>query len=191
MWSPWPATPWTAAGNAREAVFEAFNLTSNVTLSNRIVMLPLTRARAEIDGTPNELMSEYYEQRAGAGLIISESTAVSPTGRAFLNGPGIYTHEHAVGWKRVVEAVHRAGGRIFLQVNHCGRANNLQYLPRPVDSIGPSAVPISRTSRNITINVPRITPYLTPKAIPTEEIPVVVGDFRRQPNSRRGPISTV
>ena len=160
------------------SAFEFVNL-GTVSLANRIVMAPLTRVRAETDGTPTELMARYYGQRASAGLIISEACAVSGTGRPFLTSPGMYTHEHAVAWREVVRTVHQEEGRIFLQIYHCGRVNNLQHLPRPVPPLAPSAIPVSPHSRDITINIPRVTPYITPREIPADEIPLIVGDFRR------------
>jgi 2,4-dienoyl-CoA reductase-like NADH-dependent reductase (Old Yellow Enzyme family) len=105
-------------------LFEAASLTGGLELKNRIAMLAMTRTRAEVDGTPNELMVEHYRQRAGAGLIITESTVVSEVGRGYLHGPGMYTTEHALGWRKVVQAVHGEGGKIILQINHVGRVNN-------------------------------------------------------------------
>jgi N-ethylmaleimide reductase len=160
-------------------VFGPISVGPNLELANRTVMLGLTRARAEIDGTPSRLMVDHYAQRATAGLIISEACAVSATGRPFLNGPGMYTQEHALGWSAVTDAVHAAGGKMFLQINHSGRVNNLQHLPRPVQPIAPSAVQIPRRSRNITVNIPRVTPYIVPRAISAREVELIVGEFQR------------
>ncbi|GGM64525.1 alkene reductase [Dactylosporangium sucinum] len=160
-------------------LFEPIELPGGLVLPNRVAMLAMTRVRAEVDGTPNALMAEYYAQRAGAGLIITESTPVSEAGRGFLTAPGMYTTEHALGWKRVVNAVHAQGGRIVLQINHVGRANNLLHRPLPMQPVAPSAVRIPRTSRKITINIPRVTPYDRPRALETEEIPLVVDEFAR------------
>lgn len=159
-------------------IFSQFTAGSYLSMPNRIVMLALTRARAESDGTPTALMAEYYAQRATAGLIISEACSVSDVGRPFLTSPGMYTHEHALGWRAIVDAVHTAGSRIVLQINHCGRVNNLSHLRRPVRPVAPSAVGIPRDYRNITINIPRVTPYEVPRALETEEIALVVEDFR-------------
>ena len=148
-------------------------------LPNRVVMLPMTRVRAESDGTPNSLMVDYYAQRAGAGLIITEATAVSPVGRCFVHSPAMFTTEHALGWRKVTEAVHARGGRVVLQIYHVGRCNNLQYLPRPITPVAPSAVRIPRNSRNITINIPRITPYEVPRALETEEVALIAREFER------------
>jgi len=90
-------------------------------LPNRIVMAPMTRLRADADGVPTRLTATYYAQRASAGLIVTEGTAVSATGRGDPRAPGIYTDAHVQGWQRVTDAVHAAGGRIVLQVVHYGR----------------------------------------------------------------------
>jgi N-ethylmaleimide reductase len=94
-------------------------------LKNRIVMAPLTRTRAENRGkVPNELMAEYYTQRAGAGLIITEGTFVSEQGQGWFGAPGIYTEEQRAGWARITDAVHRAGGLIFVQLWHQGSVSH-------------------------------------------------------------------
>ena len=90
-------------------------------LPNRILMAPLTRARAGREGIPNELMDRYYAQRAGAGLIISEATGISREGLGWPNAPGLWDEAQVEGWKLVTEAVHRAGGRIVAQLWHMGR----------------------------------------------------------------------
>jgi N-ethylmaleimide reductase len=90
-------------------------------LPNRIIMAPLTRCRADNPGrVPNDLMAEYYRQRAGAGLIISEGTVVSKKGIGYVNTPGLYSDEQTVGWKKVTSAIHAEGGRMFSQLWHVG-----------------------------------------------------------------------
>ena len=168
-----------SSANPLRELFEPIQLSPSLTLRNRIAMLAMTRTRAEVDGTPSGLMVEYYRQRASAGLIITESTLVSEVGRGFLFAPGMYTTEHALEWRRVVDAVHEEGGKIILQLNHVGRANNLQHRPRVLAPVGPSAVRIPRNSRKITINIGRVTPYDTPRALETEEVPLIVDEFRR------------
>jgi N-ethylmaleimide reductase len=158
-------------------LFDPIVLPGGLALKNRVAMLAMTRARAEIDGAPNAMMVEYYRQRASAGLIITESTVVSEVGRGFLNGPGMYTTEQAIEWRKVVDAVHAEGGKIIMQLNHVGRANNLQHRPRPLVPLAPSAIRIPRNSRKITINIPRVTPYDLPRAIETEEVPLIVDEF--------------
>jgi N-ethylmaleimide reductase len=160
-------------------LFEAASFPGGLELKNRIAMLAMTRTRAEVDGTPNDLMVEHYRQRASAGLIITESTVVSEVGRGYLHGPGMYTTEHALGWRKVVQAVHGEGGKIILQINHVGRVNNLQHRPRILSPVAPSAIRIPRNSRKITINIGRVTPYDMPRALETEEVPLIVDEFRR------------
>lgn len=169
----------TNSANPLPELFEPIHLSPSLTLRNRIAMLAMTRTRAEVDGTPSDLMVEYYRQRASAGLIITESTLVSEVGRGFLFAPGMFTTEHALGWRRVVDAVHGEGGKIILQLNHVGRANNLQHRPRILSPVGPSAIRIPRNSRKITINIGRMTPYDVPRALETEEVPLIVDEFRR------------
>lgn len=159
------------------SLFEPLKLGGSLVLPNRIVMVGMTRTRAAADGTPTALMAEYYGQRADAGLIITESTSVSAVGRSFLTGPGMYTTEHALAWKKVVDAVHERGGRIVLQINHVGRVNNLQYLPQPIPPVAPSPIAVPGTSRQIVINIPRVTPYVEPRALETEEVPLIAAEF--------------
>jgi N-ethylmaleimide reductase len=169
----------TTASDTLNPLFQPLRLSGGLELKNRIAMLPMTRVRAEIDGTPNDLMAEYYAQRAGAGLVITDACAVSTTGRCFVNGPGMYTTEHAIGWRKVVDAVHERGCKIILQIYHAGRANNLQYLSRSISPVSASAVRIPRNSRKITINIPRITPYEMPRALETDEVPLIADEFAR------------
>ncbi|CAD6560149.1 alkene reductase [Paraburkholderia sabiae] len=109
------------------SLFDQFRV-GDVTLPNRIVMAPLTRARAGEGDVPTELMAEYYEQRASAGLIISEATNVSPHSRPFDRAPGLYTAEQVAGWRQVTDRVHEAGGRIFAQLWHGGRIGAMGLL---------------------------------------------------------------
>ncbi len=97
-------------------------------LNNRVIMAPLTRGRAGKHGIPTELMAQYYQQRASAGLIIAEATAVSKDGRGWLNSPGLYNDEQQAGWKLVAEAVHQAKGRIFVQLWHMGAAVHPDFI---------------------------------------------------------------
>jgi len=107
---------------------------------NRILMAPLTRMRAGPGRLPTPLMAEYYAQRAAAGLIINEATAISQQGTGCPNSPGIYTDEQVAGWKVVTEAVHRAGGRIFLQLWHMGRISHPSFQPGGGLPVAPSAI---------------------------------------------------
>jgi len=111
----------------------------SIDLKNRIVMSPMTRSRA-IDNVPNDLMAEYYGQRAGAGLIITEGTSPSPNGLGYARMPGIFTQAQIEGWKRVTAAVHKKGGRIFLQIMHTGRISHPLNMPQGSKVLAPSAV---------------------------------------------------
>ena len=111
-----------------------------LSLSNRIVMAPMTRSRANIDGVIGELTATYYAQRASAGLLISEGTIPSAMGKGYVRIPGIYSPDQIVGWKRVTNAVHSASGHIFLQIMHCGRIAHPQLLPGGAQSVAPSAI---------------------------------------------------
>ncbi|APX33660.1 alkene reductase [Brachybacterium sp. P6-10-X1] len=145
-----------------------------LTIPNRIVMAPLTRARSGDDRVPTELMAEYYTQRAGAGLIISEATSVSAQGVGYHGTPGIWSDEQVAGWRMITEAVHAAGGRIVLQLWHVGRISDPELLGGELP-VAPSAIaPAGR--------VKRLRPkrdYVQPRALATEEIPGIVEDFRR------------
>src|ERR1700740_513909 len=102
------------------ALFSPYQL-GPLRLPNRIVMAPLTRARADQHGVPCPLAGEYYAQRAAAGLIITDATPVSAQGTGYNSGPGLYTADQQAGWQAVTEAVHAAGGRVFIQLFHAGR----------------------------------------------------------------------
>jgi len=159
-------------------LFRPLTLPGGLELRNRIAMLAMTRTRAAADGTPTDMMVEHYRQRADeAALIYTDSTTVSEVGRGYINGPGMYTTEHALAWRRVVDAVHAKGARIVLQINHVGRTNNLQHLRVPTPPVAPSAIRIPRDSRKITINIPRVTPYDMPRALETEEVPLIAAEF--------------
>ncbi|MCU0588022.1 MAG: alkene reductase [Syntrophobacteraceae bacterium] len=141
-------------------------------LPNRMVMAPMTRGRAGVDGTPNDLMARYYRQRAGAGLIVTEATAVSRGGVGWLGAPGIYTGSHVAGWRQVTLAVHEAGGRIFLQLWHMGRASHPDFLQGDLP-VAPSAVAAEGFSHTPLGK----KPYVVPRAMESAEIPVIVGDY--------------
>lgn len=108
-------------------------------LNNHIVMAPLTRSRAT-NNVPNELMVEYYRQRATAGLIITEGTSPSPNGLGYARIPGIYSDAQVQGWKQVTDAVHQAGGKIFVQLMHCGRVSQALNMPSGSEVLAPSAI---------------------------------------------------
>ena len=114
----------------------------NIELKNRIVMAPMTRSRA-IGNVPNELMAEYYEQRSDAGLIITEGTSPSPNGLGYSRIPGCFSKQQVEGWMKVTSAVHKKGGKIFLQLMHTGRISHTLNLPEGAQIIAPSAVKAS------------------------------------------------
>ena len=147
----------------------------DLVLANRIVMAPLTRARAGESRVPNSLMAEYYAQRASAGLIISEATTISEQGIGWPNTPGIYTNEMQDGWKQVVDTVHDRGGRIFLQLWHTGRASHSDFHNGELP-VAPSAIAIEGDSIHTLMGK---KPYETPRALETDEIPGIVEDYRR------------
>ena len=144
-------------------------------LPNRVVMAPLTRSRAVGgDRVPNELMAQYYVQRASAGLILSEATAVTPQGVGYANTPGIWSDQQVAGWKMVTDAVHAAGGRIFLQLWHVGRISDPDFLDGGLP-VAPSAIP---AAGHVSLLRPQRN-YPTPRALETEEIPGIVAAFRK------------
>ena len=138
---------------------------------NRIVMAPLTRMRAGPDRVPTALMAEYYAQRAAAALILTEATAISRQGTGCPNTPGIYTEEQIAGWQHVTEAVHQAGGRIFLQLWHMGRISHPSFQPDGGLPVAPSAI-APRTGQVLTEK--GMQSYVTPRALMKEELPEIV-----------------
>jgi len=114
-------------------------IVGSIELKNRIVMAPMTRCRA-IGNLPNNLMSKYYKQRAGAGLIITEGTSPSPNGLGYARIPGIYNKKQVDGWKKITKAVHGEGGKIFVQLMHTGRISHLLNMPARAKILAPSAV---------------------------------------------------
>lgn len=144
-----------------------------VTLPNRIIMSPLTRCRASDARVPNTLMVEYYSQRAGAGLIISEGTAVTPMGVGYPDTPGIWSEAQMEGWKHITNAVHERGGRIFLQLWHVGRVSHPLYLNGTLP-IAPSAI---APHGHVSLVRPE-TAYVTPRALDLSEIPGIIDAYR-------------
>ena len=143
-------------------------------LPNRILMAPLTRCRTEHDHIPTPLMAEHYAQRASAGLIIAEATMAMKGNSAFWMEPGIYSNEQIAGWKLVTDAVHKAGGRIFLQIWHGGRACH-PLLNGGAQPVAPSAIAITGEE----VHTPEgKKPYVTPRELRDDEIPAIVAGFR-------------
>ena len=143
-------------------------------LPNRIIMAPLTRARAGSTRTPNPLMAEYYRQRASAGLIISEATSVTPMGVGYADTPGIWSQEQVAGWKGVTEAVHAAGGTILLQLWHVGRMSDPIFLNGELP-VGPSAI---APEGHVSLVRP-LKSFVTPRALETDELPGIIEVYRK------------
>jgi N-ethylmaleimide reductase len=149
----------------------------DLTLANRVVLAPLTRARSGLNRIPNALMAEYYAQRASAGLVITEATSISPQGNGWNQSAGIYNDEMVEGWKLTTEAVHAQGGRIFLQLWHTGRASHSDFHNGELP-VSASAIAINSDDG---IHTPdgQKKPYEVPRALETDEIPGIVEDYRR------------
>jgi N-ethylmaleimide reductase len=150
-------------------------------LPNRVVMAPMTRNRAGPGNVPVPLNATYYMQRASAGLIVSEATQVSPQGVGYPGTPGIHSPEQVAGWKLVTDAVHKAGGRIYLQLWHVGRISHPSLQPGGALPVAPSA--IAPAGQAMTYD--GMKPFVTPRALETAEIAGVVEDFRRGAENAR------
>lgn len=146
----------------------------DLTLPNRVIMAPLTRCRAGAGRVPTELMAEYYVQRAAAGLILSEATAVCPDGVGYPDTPGIWSAEQTAGWQRITAAVHAAGGRIFMQLWHVGRVSDPVYLDGRLP-VAPSAI---APAGHVSLVRPE-RPFVTPRALAAAELPGIVEAYRR------------
>src|SRR5262245_13976211 len=144
-------------------------------LPNRFVMAPMTRNRAETGGVPGDLIATYYTQRASAGLLVTEATQVAPEGVGYPHTPGIHAFAQVGGWQKVTSAVHRAAGRLYLQLWHVGRISHPLFQPGGVLPVAPSAIAPAGTS--YTPEGPK--PFVTPRALDIEEIPGIVDQFRR------------
>lgn len=154
------------------SLFEPIQV-GTLTLRNRLVMAPLTRARAGVERIPNALMVEYYRQRASAGLIISEATHVSEQGIGWVETPGIHTDAQVQGWQQVTEAVHQEGGKMYLQLWHTGRASHPDFQVNGALPVSASAI-----AANGNAHTPLgKKPYVTPRALDIEEIPGVVQTY--------------
>lgn len=155
------------------ALFQPYRL-GPLTLKNRIVMAPMTRSRAGAARVPNDLMAEYYAQRADAGLILTEATVVSPQGIGYAETPGVWSDEQVEGWKKVTKAVHDKGGVVLLQLWHVGRVSHPLFLDGRLP-VAPSAIaPKGRVSL-----VRPKTEFVVPRALETAEVPGIVEDFRK------------
>ena len=144
------------------------------TLPNRLVMAPMTRSRAGIDGTPGTSAARYYAQRASIGLIVTEGVQPSDDGQGYLATPGIYTDAHVTGWRAVTDAVHAKGGHLFMQIMHAGRMSHPDNTPHHRLGVAPSAIAPGVPMFTLT----GMQPIPVPRALSIEEIRQTVEDFR-------------
>lgn len=153
-------------------LFEPFDL-HGLKLANRVVMAPMTRSRASVEGIPHPRAAEYYAQRASAGLIVTEATAVSQQGSGYAHIPGIWTQDQTQSWKQVVDAVHQKGGKIFIQLFHTGRVAHRSLTGEQ---------PVSSTNQppdgEVMAKDYSMQPYESPRILREDEIPAIVAQFR-------------
>jgi len=155
-------------------LFEPYTL-GHLTLSNRVVLAPLTRNRAGVGLVPSEFAATYYSQRASAGLLITEATQVSAQAQGYQDTPGLYTQAQIDGWRKVTDAVHAKGGRIFVQLWHVGRVSHVDLQPEGAAPVAPSA--IRAATKTFVFN--RFVDVSEPRALTLDEIPGIVEDFRK------------
>ena len=155
-----------------ENLFSSYQL-GDLDLDNRMVLSPMTRSRALEGNVPNPLAATYYAQRASAGLLITEATQVSPQGVGYIRTPGIHSAEQIAGWKKITDAVHGAGSKIFLQLWHVGRISHPDFHGGALP-VAPSAIAAQGTV--FTAQGPK--PMVTPRALEASELPGIVAQFR-------------
>jgi len=147
-----------------------------IPLANRIVMAPMTRSRAGEGDAPTALNVDYYRQRAGAGLIVTEGTQPSPNGKGYCRTPGIHSAAQIAGWRKVTDAVHAEGGRIVLQLMHCGRVSARLNKDPDAETVAPSAI---RAKGQMFTDAAGMVDFDAPRALETSEIPGVIEEFRQ------------
>lgn len=152
-----------------------------ISTANRIVMAPVTRSRYGEDGVPDALHATYYAQRAGAGLIVSEATNISPQGRGYAATPGIWDDAQVAGWKLVTDAVHAAGGKIVCQLWHVGRFSSVELQPDGGAPVAPSAI----KAEGSTYTVEGFVPVSMPRALETDEIAGIIAQYANAANNAR------
>ncbi len=155
-------------------LFSPYKL-GQITLSNRIVLAPLTRSRAGKGFVPGEFAATYYSQRASAGLLIAEATQISQQGQGYQDTPGIYTQDQIEGWRKVTDAVHAKGGVIFLQIWHVGRISHVELQKNGAAPVAPSEI---QANAKVFINNSLVQTSI-PRALSIDEIPGIVDDFRQ------------
>ena len=156
---------------SKQPLLTSYNL-SGLELSNRMVMAPMTRSRADKNNVPTDLMAKYYRQRSSAGLIISEGTQISEQGIGYPWTPGIHTDEQVKGWKKVTKAVHEEDSKIFAQIWHVGRVSHPMYHDGE-PPVAPSAV----KPEGQIFTADGMKDFLTPRALDTDEIPGIIEDY--------------
>jgi N-ethylmaleimide reductase len=145
----------------------------SIAMRNRIVMAPLTRNRAGEGGVPQAMNVTYYEQRASAGLIVTEATPISAMAHGYPALPGIYTDQQVAGWKKITDAVHAKGGKIVIQIWHVGRISHPSLLPESALPVAPSAIkPVGQA-----FTYQGLVDYVTPRALEASELPAIVQDY--------------
>ena len=154
-------------------LFSSFSM-GDLTLANRVVMAPMTRNRADVQGVPAAIMATYYGQRADAGFIVSESAPISEQGVGYPCTPGLYRASQIAGWRQVTDAVHARGGRIFAQLQHCGRISHPSLQPEGVLPVAPSAL----RPQGKAVTYTGMQDFVTPRSLETQEIAGVVEQFR-------------
>lgn len=157
-----------------KTLFEPYTL-GPLTLSNRIVMAPLTRNRARAGFLPSKFAARYYTQRASAGLLIAEATQISQQGQGYQDTPGIYTQDQVDSWREVTDAVHATGGRIFLQLWHVGRVSHVDLQPNGALPVAPSAI---RAQTTVYVNNDFVD-VSEPRALSLDELPGIIDDYRQ------------
>lgn len=156
----------------KKTLFDTINL-GNLELKNRVIMAPLTRCRADAGRVPNTMMAEYYGQRAGAGLILAEATAIIAGGVGYPDTPGIWSDEQVEGWRLITDAVHAKGGKIVSQLWHVGRVSHSSYLNGELP-VAPSAI---APDGHVSLVRPKQS-YEVPRALLLDEIEVILEDYR-------------
>ena len=146
----------------------------NYILQNRLAMAPMTRSRAQVDGTPSATAATYYAQRASVGLIVTEGTQPSEDGQGYLMTPGIYTAAHVAGWRAVADAVHAQGARLFIQLMHAGRMSHPDNTSHHRQAVAPSAIASGASMFTPT----GMQPAPVPRALSFEDIQQTIADFR-------------
>ncbi|ANP74308.1 alkene reductase [Cryobacterium arcticum] len=155
------------------SLWQPFTL-GRLELPHRLALAPMTRNRAETDGTPGDLVAEYYGQRASLGLIITEGTQPSDDGQGYFGTPGIYTEQHIAGWRKVADTVHANGGALYIQLMHAGRISHPDNTPHHRQPVAPSA--INPEQEMFTATGPQ--PIPTPRELSVAEIQSTIAEFR-------------